>query len=154
MKRRMPMLAAIAVLASVAPGMRPAEAAELDAADRAAVFAAAGFKQQGQDYVRCEDTTTVSREPGRIEVADLNGDGQPEAWVTESSTYCYGSTEQAFVLLGKDGAGEWHVLLDQVGIAVPLEARHKGWPDIEVGGPGFDAFPVYRFDGVTYVLPQ
>jgi hypothetical protein len=154
MKCRMPIWAAFALLASAAPGTCTAEAAELGAADRAALFAAAGFKQQGQDYVRCEDTVTESRQPGRIELADLNGDGQPEAWVTESSTYCYGSTEQAFVLLAKDGAGQWHVLLDQVGIAVPLEARHQGWPDIEVGGPGFDAFPVYRFDGKAYVLPQ
>lgn len=152
MKSKLPMFAAYALMASAALGLCTAGAAELGAADRVALFEAAGFKQQGQDYVRCEDTTTGSRQPGWIELADLNGDGQPEAWVIESNSFCYGSTEQAFVLLGKDAAGEWIVLLDQVGVGLPLEARHKGWPDIEVGGPGFGAFPVYRFDGKSYVL--
>jgi hypothetical protein len=32
-----------------------------------------------------------------------------------------------------------------------LDTGHSGWPDIEVGGPGFESFPVYRWDGKRYV---
>ena len=88
--------------------------------------------------------------PGRAEVTDLNGDGQPEVWITEGSTYCYGNTGTAFVLLTRDGSG-WRKLLDEVGMQVILDTRHGGWPDIEVGGPGFEPFPVYRWDGKRYV---
>lgn len=122
----------------------------LGPADQAAAFAAAGFKQAGKDWVRCDDTVTESREPGSIEAADLNGDGVPEAWVRESSTFCYGNTAEAFVLLTKRN-GRWAVLLDQVGVALEKDAKHHGWPDIEVGGPGMGPFPVYRFNGTKYV---
>jgi hypothetical protein len=127
--------------------------AELTSADQAEVFKAAGFKKaRSGQYVRCrEEPPTTSYTPGRIELVDLNGDGQPEAWVTESSTYCYGNTAESFVLLTKD-SGRWRVLLQEVGIAVPLKSKHRGWPDIEVGGPGFGKFPVYRWDGKSYVL--
>lgn len=123
----------------------------LNATDRAAAFKAAGFVPKGNEYVRCDDTVTLSREPGHLEAADLNGDGRPEVFVKESSTYCYGNTAEAFVLVGKQANGTWKVMLDAVGIAVVNETRHSGWPDIEVGGPGFGPFPVYRFDGTTYV---
>src|SRR4030065_2202385 len=76
-------------------------------AEKAAVFKAAGFKKErGGQYIRCkEETATASYTPGRIEVADLNGDGQPEAWVKESSLYCYGQTAEYFVLVTKDSGG-------------------------------------------------
>jgi hypothetical protein len=132
----------------------PAVAQELSAEDRAAVFAAAGFTQRGDQYVRCDDTVTASAMTGFIELSDLNGDGSPEAWVRESSTFCYGATAEAFVLLAKDGSGAWIKLLDAIGVGLPLETRSNGWPDIEVGGPGAGPFPVYRFDGTSYVLQQ
>lgn len=93
----------------------------------------------------------MSYSPGQIEEVDLNGDGQPEAWVTEGSVFCYGSTGTAFVLLTKAG-GRWRVLLDEVGVPVVQPARNTGWPDIEVGGPGFGKLPVYRWNGKAYVL--
>lgn len=123
----------------------------LTPSDKAAAFKAAGFKQKGQEWVRCDDTETASRQNGSIEVADLNGDGAPEAWVRESSLFCYGNTAEAFVLVTKKGPG-WTVLLDEVGIAGPRKTKSLGWPDIEVGGPGMGPFPVYRFNGTKYVL--
>lgn len=127
--------------------------ADLAPAEQAAVFKAAGFKKErGGQYIRCkEETATASYTPGRIEVADLNGDGQPEAWVKESSLYCYGRTAEYFVLVTKDSGG-WRVLLENVGIPTVLTTKHFGWPDIEVGGPGFGKFPVYRWNGKSYVL--
>lgn len=129
-----------------------ATAAELSTADRAAVFAAAGFKPLGDSYVRCDDSGTDSSMATFTEAADLNGDGSPEVWVRESSTFCYGSTGEAFVLLTRDGSGSWVRLLDVIGVGLPLETSHNGWPDILVGGPGSGPFPVYRFDGTKYVI--
>ena len=122
----------------------------LTPADQTAAFKAAGFKLKGREWVRCDDTETASHQDGSIEVADLNGDGAPEAWVRESSLFCYGNTGEAFVLLTRK-AGGWTVLLDTPGVAMPRKAKTMGWPDIEVGGPGLGPMPVYRFDGTRYV---
>lgn len=141
------------VLAAAACAL-PAVAQELSPEDRAAVFAAAGFTQRGDQYVRCDDTVTASAMTGFIELSDLNGDDSPEAWVRESSTFCYGATAEAFVLLTRNGDGAWIKLIDEIGVGLPLETSSNGWPDIEVGGPGAGPFPVYRFDGTTYLLQQ
>jgi hypothetical protein len=124
--------------------------ASLSEEDLAAAFAAAGFSEMDGEYVRCDDTVSVSRQPGRIEIMDLNEDSLPEVFVKEGSVICYGNTAEAFVLLTKEETGAWRVLLDQVGIPVVTETENMGWPDIEVGGPGFGAFPVFRFDGTQY----
>jgi len=121
--------------------------------DLADAFATAGFEQDDKgNYIRCqEDPPTMSYMPGQAEVTDLNGDGIAEIWITEGSLFCYGHTGNAFVLLTRDGSG-WRVLLDEVGMHNPLNERQTGWPDIEVGGPGFGKFPVYRWDGHYYKL--
>lgn len=129
--------------------------AELSPAEQDKIFKAAGFQQapNGQ-YIHCkEDPPTLSYSPGRIKTEDLNGDGHPEAWITEASLFCYGNTAEYFVLLSK-GSGEWRVLLDSVGVATVLPTKRSGWPDIEVGGPGFGQFPVYRWSGKGYVLAR
>ena len=140
-------------IAVAAGAFAPAFAADTpapSAADKAAIFKAAGFKAKGDKFVRCAEDTAESYAPGSIELQDLNGDGAAEAWVRESSTFCYGNTAESFVLLSKGADGKWIVLLDQVGIADVKTTKHKGWPDIEVGGPGMGPFPVYRFNGKKY----
>ena len=138
-----------AAVLQLAPALVTADRA---ADEQAAIFKAAGFSKSGDRYIRCEEEVpTVSYSPGQIELTDLNGDGQSEAWVREGSVFCYGNTGTAFVLLGKAN-GRWRVLLDAVGIAVVLPAKNAGWPDIEVGGPGFGKFPVYRWNGKAYAL--
>ncbi len=139
------MLAAALLLATAPVG------AALSAADQAAVFKAAGFKKAADGrYIRCEEETpTASYTPGAIREADVNGDGQPEAFVTEGSMFCYGSPHTFFGLMA-EGAGGWTMLLDDVGEPVVLETRHGGWADIEVGGPGFDAMPVWQWNGKAY----
>jgi hypothetical protein len=138
-----------ALLVSATSGAFAATPA-LAPADEAAAFKTAGFKLKGREWVRCDDAETASHESGSIEVADLNGDGVPEAWVRESSVFCYGNTAEAFVLLTRKGGG-WTVLLDSVGVALPRPTKTMGWPDIEVGGPGTGPMPVYRFNGSGYV---
>jgi hypothetical protein len=120
--------------------------------EQPAVFKAAGFKRtlDGR-YIRCEEgARTLSYTPGAIEFADLNSDGQPEAWVTETSSFCYGNPHTYFALLRKNGR-VWRQLLSDIGIPVVQKTRRRGWPDIEVGGPGFGKFPVYRWNGRAYV---
>ena len=126
---------------------------KLATTERAAIFKAAGFKPRGEQYVRCSDEA-ASYSPGRIEIVDLNGDGNAEAWVQESSTFCYGNTGEYFVLVAREPSGTWRKLLEGVGIPTALEARHDGWPDIEIGGPGFGKFPVARWTGKAYGAPR
>jgi hypothetical protein len=127
----------------------------LSAKEQSAVFAAAGFKAKGGKFVRCEEEPpSPSYVPGSIEVADLNHDGLPEAWIVESSTSCYGMTGEAFVLVTRDAKGAWHKILDEVGIADVKDTKRAGWPDIEVGGPGMGPFPRFRFDGTKYVATR
>ena len=123
----------------------------LSAADRAAAFKAAGYKPYGKQWVRCVEEGTGQHPTGEMEVADLNGDGRPEAWIREGSTYCYGATGSAVTLVTKTADGTWRNILDEVGIDGLMPAKHAGWPDIDVGGPGFGPVPVFRFNGVKYV---
>ena len=117
------------VLAVLLPAP-PAAGADLGPDELAAAFVAAGFEQVANgSYVRChEDPPTLSYQPGQAEVADLNGDGQTEVWITEGSLFCYGNTGTAFVLLTRDGEG-WRKLLEEVGVPVVLDSRHAGWPE-------------------------
>lgn len=119
----------------------------------AAIFRAAGFTQKrGQWESGCNDPTAGSYyEPGKIEqMRDLNGDGRPEALITEGGTYCYGNTGAGFWLLSQQADGSWKLLTQQVGIAELLKTKGAGgFPDISVGGPGF-CFPVLRWNGRAY----
>jgi len=148
----MPIRVALVVLAAATLAIAaPPSADSLSAADRAAIFKAAGFKQKGDQWIRCEeDPPTASYQAGRIELEDVNGDGKAEAWVKESSTFCYGNTAEFFVLLAKGDDGGWRKLLEEVGVPTVLETKRQGWPDIEVGGPGFGKFPVRHWNGKTY----
>ncbi len=128
-------------------------AAQPTVADETAIFAAAGFhRQDGHWQSDCDDPGTASYEAGKIEqFADLNGDALPEAVVTEGGAYCYGNTGIGFTLLTRSAAGKWLQLYHSEGVATVLETRANGWPEIEIGGPGF-CFPVLRWDGAAYTV--
>ncbi|MCB1899617.1 MAG: hypothetical protein KDH16_10015 [Rhodocyclaceae bacterium] len=131
-----------------------ADAIVLSGADQAAAFKAAGFTQRaGQWRSGCDDPGTASYSPGRIEqVRDLNGDGQPEAVISEGGTYCYGMTGTGYSIVSRQGEGRWKLINAETGIPTFLAAKGVGgWPDIEVGGPGF-CFPVLRWNGKAYTL--
>ncbi len=124
----------------------------LSDADRVAVFKAAGYTLKGKEWRACDTGDSgAPYTPGVIEtVRDLNGDGRPEAIVTEGGTYCYGNTGTAFQLLSKQANGSWHLMTSDTGMPEFLKTRGAGgWPDISVGGPGF-CFPVQRWNGKEY----
>ena len=146
---RVVIVATIFTAAALAAG-----AAEPSEEERVAIFEAAGFKKKGEGYVHCDQDVTMSFAPGRIEMADVNGDGSKDAWVKETSVFCYGNTAEFFVLVTRQAGGGWVNVLEAEGIPTALEARSKGWPDIEVGGPGLGEFPVYGFEGKKYVLKK
>lgn len=128
----------------------------LSDADQAAAFEAAGFAERGGEWrSKCDDPGTPSYTPGAIEsVGDLNGDGLPEAVVTEGGTYCYGHTGMGYSLVSKQAAGGWRLMTSGTGIPTVLDTKGKdGWPDLEVGGPGF-CFPVERWNGAEYALDR
>jgi hypothetical protein len=126
----------------------------LSSVDSEAAFEAGGFKRlRGQWRACVEDPGTASYTPGAIEtVRDLNGDGRPEAVITESSSFCYGGEGMSFALVSKQADGSWKLMTKSPGIATFLAAKGAGgWPDIEVGGPGF-CFPVVRWNGKEYAF--
>lgn len=131
-----------------------ATAAQLSPAEQAAAFEAAGFKRHGDQWRACEDPTPTYT-AGAIEtVRDLNGDGRPEAVITEGGTFCYGHAGTGFVLVSQQADGSWKQMYAAPGMADFLATKGAGgWPDIQVGGPGF-CFPVVRWNGSAYELER
>ncbi|MDO8346984.1 MAG: hypothetical protein Q7S85_03720 [Rugosibacter sp.] len=129
----------------------------LTKAEQSAAFKAAGAVQRKGVWVICGANPDSGASPGtgraEIEtVLDLNGDGRPEAVVTDGGTYCYGAAGVAFTLLSKQADNSWRVMASNTGMAGFLKTRGvDGWPDISVGGPGF-CFPVERWNGKEYKL--
>lgn len=126
---------------------------ELSEAEQSAAFRAAGFENVDGKWQGCGDPGTASYTPGAIEqVSDLNGDGRPEVVITEGSTYCFGMTGTGFALVSKQADGSWKLINGGQGIMNPLATKGAGgWPDLEIGGPGF-CFPVERWNGTAYEL--
>src|SRR5258707_8013914 len=85
------------------------------AAEQAVIFKAAGFSRNGAVWKsgNCKGMESDSYQPGAIDTyRDLNGDGRPEAVVTEGSASCYGMTETHFWLLSKQASGGWKRIYD------------------------------------------
>jgi hypothetical protein len=124
-------------------------------AEQAVIFRAAGFTRNGGAWKsgNCKGAESDSYEPGTIDTyRDLNGDGRPEAVVTEGGAICYGMTGTHFWLLSKQANGSWKRIHDETAIPDFLATKGPGgWPDIQLAGPGF-CFPVWRWNGTSYAL--
>jgi len=132
----------------------PAAPEKLSPADEAAAFRAAGFKLKGKQWRACVDDPSPNTRGEIGEVRDLNGDGQPEALLTEGGSYCYGNQVGGYWLVSKQANGSWKLITSGTGIPIFLATKGAGgWPDIEIGGPGF-CFPVERWNGKKYVLQR
>lgn len=121
-----------------------AQQVTLSPTESAAAFKAAGYKLVGKKWMACTEGTIS-------EVRDINADGLPDVIIGEGGTECHGMTGQGYSLVGKQADGNWKLLAGGSGIPIFLESRSKGWPDLQVGGPGF-CFPVLRWNGQRYAL--
>jgi hypothetical protein len=71
---------------------------------------------KGKKWQACDDPTPTYT-PGAIEeVRDINGDGQPEAVITEGGTYCYGNTGSGYSLVSKQANDSWKLITKGTGI--------------------------------------
>jgi hypothetical protein len=147
--------AAILAASALPTAAFAAPAAKPSAAEQLAIFKAAGFVKQGKAWKsECgREDPSATYGPAAIETyRDINGDGRPDAVITEGGTYCYGNTGTGYWLLSRQAGGAWKVIMQSQGIADFLKTKGvDGWPDIQVGGPGF-CFPVVRWNGTAYVL--
>lgn len=144
----------ISVTLALSSATMSASPAQLSPSDETAAFKAAGYSLKGKQWhSACDDPSTPSYTPGVIEsIRDLNGDGRPEAVITEGGTFCYGNTGTGYSLVSKQANGKWRLITNGTGIPSFLATKGVGgWPDIEIGGPGF-CFPVVRWNGREYVL--
>lgn len=134
----------------------PAEAqVTLSPDDQAAAFKAAGFKKHGTQWQACGDPGSAGYTPGSIEtIRDLDGDGRPEAVITEGSAACFGGDEVGYTIVSKQADQSWKQIASGTGIPTVLATKGvAGWPDLEIGGQGF-CFPVQRWNGKAYVLQR
>lgn len=51
------------------------------------------------------------------------------------------------VLLVKGTEGAWRRMIEACGIHLVRKEKRGGWADVEIGGPGTGAQPVYRWTG-------
>lgn len=127
-------------------------AGELAAAgNEAAVIAEATsgqFKSTKGQYFDKECNQQTDYE---AEVIDLNSDGQPEVFTQIFGTCLGGAAGVSMNLYIKGADGRWHPQFGFPGVYQVLATRNKGYPDIEIGGPG-SCFPIWRWNGKEYAL--
>lgn len=125
--------------------------AGLPAAERDAIMEAAGATRRGKAWALCPDEAR----PEGIAVesfSDLNGDGRPEALLTEVGHRCFGAVGIGYALVSQGSDGRWRKLSGGAGAAELMPTRGPGgWPDLSITGPAF-CFPVHRWDGRAYAL--
>lgn len=134
--------------------IKTALAVQLKPSDEAEAFKAAGYLlTEGKWHSECNEPIELSFYPAQIKsVTELNGDNLPEVIITESSLACYGNTGSGFTIVSKQSNNLWKPILRSTGIPAFLKTKGtNGWPDIEIGGPGF-CFSVFRWNGKSYEI--
>jgi hypothetical protein len=123
------------------------EAFKFSSSELKDIYKAAGLTERdGRFLDDCDQPVQAD-----TEVVDLNGDGLPEVFVQVGGS-CYGAAGAQLSLLIKDKLGHW-----QSNFGFPaggyklLSTKNKGYPDIEIGGPGL-CFPVWRWNGTQYAI--
>jgi hypothetical protein len=124
-----------------------ASSSSISAADTRAIYKAVGLTERaGKLFNLCDEIVQPE-----LEVVDLNSDGQPEVFVTVLGS-CHAGAAGAELSLLMKSKGRWKVNLGFPAAGYKLlTARNKGFPDIEIGGPGF-CFPVWRWNGSQYAI--
>ena len=100
----------------------PVKFAQLSPAEQASILTAGGFKRDGKAWKGCEGSSSVDKDG--VEIKDLNGDGRPEAVITDSSTDCYGMPGRGSPSL-RAVPGGWKTMAQETGIPMFLEAARR-----------------------------
>jgi hypothetical protein len=135
------------VLMLMTPLAKSGESPKLSATELKIIYKAVGLKERGGKILDACDQPVQPE----TKVIDLDGDGQPEVFVLVGGA-CYGNAGGELSLLIKNKRGRW-----ESNLGVPaggyklLNTKSKGYPDIEIGGPGF-CFPVWRWNGTEYAI--
>jgi hypothetical protein len=81
---------------------------------------------------------------------DMNKDGNEEIFVLFGNGFTSGNTGSSITVYIKNATGVYGPQLGFPGVAPDvLTTSNLGYPDLLVGGPGFD-FPVFRWNGKAY----
>ena len=81
---------------------------------------------------------------------DMNKDGKEEIFITYGNSYTSGNAGSSVVLFIKNSSAVYEMNLGFPGMTPDvLTTISKGYPDLLVGGPGFE-FPVLRWNGKLY----
>lgn len=81
---------------------------------------------------------------------DMNKDSKEEVFIVYGNGYTSGNAGSSVVLFIKNASGVYEMNLGFPGMTPDaLTTISKGYPDLVVGGPGFD-FPVLRWNGKIY----
>ena len=81
---------------------------------------------------------------------DMNKDGKEEIFITYGNSYTSGNAGSSVVLFIKNSSAVYEMNLGFPGMTPDvLTTVSKGYPDILVGGPGFE-YPVLRWNGKGY----
>lgn len=125
--------ASIALLAGLALASAALAQASADRAREAAsMITAAGFRIQGNQIVNACGRPSQPR-PSPV---DLDGDGRPEAVITDVDPACYGGAGEAFSVIQRQGPAAWALVGAGRGRIKLLDSRTNGWRDYSLEGPG------------------
>ncbi len=142
-------LASITLLVLGATTPSPAQAQSGSAADAKIITEATkgALKSTKGKYFDKSFNASVDYE---AQVIDLNGDGQPEVF-TKHHGAMFGGAGVSVDLLIKGKNGKWASQFGFPGDYNILKTKNKGYPDIEIQGPG-SCFPIWRWNGSVYDL--
>jgi len=120
----------------------------LSEVEQVKIFDAADLKlsDDGKSFV---DGSCGQPAEAAVTFLDLNGDGVEEVLVQAGNSCTSGMTGTSATLFIKID-GRYQTQLGFPGIVEPLKTKHKGYADLQIGGPGF-CFPVWVWDGKAYV---
>ncbi len=145
-----PIIAAlIGVCLALSPSIGAAQAAKAATDARIVADATGGrFKATKGKYLEAACNQSLDYE---AEVVDLNGDGQPEVFLSVHGSCLGGMAGVQMNLYIKGRNGQWRPQFGFPGMYIISKTKNKGYPDIEIGGPG-NCFPVWRWNGQQYAL--
>jgi len=120
--------------------------------DKNQIFNASGF-QLSKDKTQFHfNDGTAAEFPFNTLVfpLDLNGDGIEEVAIQYGNTFTSGMEGMSFYLFIKDKDGMYQSNLGFPGVLLLATTYHLDFPDILIGGAGFQPYPAYRWNGQRY----